>query len=101
MHTVANTGATSVFIMDGIPTKNMQLAAYPIQINFPDGRRVTSSHICNVTIPGLTITLTGHIVRDITMASLLGIRVLCKTGCVVVFDDKTCCIYYKGKLIIT
>jgi hypothetical protein len=98
-HAVANTDATSVFIMDGIPTKNKQIAAHPIQINLPAGRRVTSSHICDVNIPGLPITLTGHIVPDMTMASLLGIQVLCKAGCVVVFDDKTCHVYYKGKLI--
>jgi hypothetical protein len=35
------------------------------------------------------------------MASLLGTRGLCKAECNVVFDDKTCCIYYKGKLILT
>jgi hypothetical protein len=87
-HAVTDTGATLVFIMDGIPTKNKQLAAHPIQINLPDERRVTSSHICDITIPGLPITLTGHIVLDTIMASLLGIRVLCKAGWVVVFNDK-------------
>jgi hypothetical protein len=35
------------------------------------------------------------------MASLLGIWVLCKAGCIVVFNDKTCRVYYKGKLILT
>jgi hypothetical protein len=34
------------------------------------------------------------------MASLLGIRVLCKAGCVVVFYDKKCRVNYKGKLIL-
>jgi hypothetical protein len=73
---------------------------HPIQINLPNGRRVTFSHICDITIPGLPITLTGHIVPDMTMASLLVIWILCKAGCIVVFDDKTCCVYYKGKLIL-
>jgi hypothetical protein len=31
------------------------------------------------------------------MTSLLDIRVLCKVGCIVVFDDKTCHVYCKGK----
>jgi hypothetical protein len=61
-YVVADTGATSVFIMDSIPTKNKRLALHPIQINLPDGRKVTSTHICNITISGLPITLTGHIV---------------------------------------
>ncbi len=98
-HAVADTGATSVFIMDIIPTNNKR--KYPIQINLPDGRKFSSSHICDITIPGLPITLTGYIIPDMTMASLLGIRVLCKAGCVVVFNDKTCRIYCKGKLILT
>ncbi len=55
MRAVADTGVTSVFIMDGIPTKNKQLAAHSFQINLPDRRRVTSSHICNKTILGLPI----------------------------------------------
>jgi hypothetical protein len=55
-HAVANTGATSIFILEGIPTKNKQLIAHPIQINLPDGRKVTSTHICNITIPGSPIT---------------------------------------------
>jgi hypothetical protein len=73
---------------------------HPIQINLPDRRRVISSHICDITIPGLPITLTGHIILDMTMASLLGIRVFCKAGCIVVFNDKTWRLYYKGKLIL-
>jgi hypothetical protein len=73
---------------------------HPIQTSLPDGRKDTSTHICDITIPGLPITLTGHIIPEMTMASLLGIRVICKAGCVVVFDDKTCQVYYKGNLIL-
>ena len=31
-------------------------------------------------------------------ASLISIRVLCKQGCKVLFDDDKCRVYYKGKL---
>jgi hypothetical protein len=99
-HVVANTGATSVFIIDGTPTKNKWPAMHPIQINLPDRRKVTSTHICDETIPGLPIRLSGHIIPEMTRASLLGIRVLCKARCLISFDDKTCCVYYKGKLIL-
>ncbi len=67
-HAVANTGATSVFIMDGTPTKNKQPAMQPIQISLPNGRKVITTHICDITIPGLPITLTGHIVPEMTIA---------------------------------
>jgi len=35
------------------------------------------------------------------MTSLLGIRVLCKAGCKVVFTDAMCQVIYKGKIILT
>jgi hypothetical protein len=39
MHAVANTGATSVFVMAGTPAKNIPMVTKPIQISFPDGKR--------------------------------------------------------------
>jgi hypothetical protein len=93
---VVNTGATSVFIMDGIKRS----ALHPLQISLPYGTQVTLTNICDITIPGLPITLMGHIVPKMTMASLLGIRVLCNMGCVVVFDDESFQVYYKVNLIL-
>jgi hypothetical protein len=37
---------------------------------------------------------------DITTASLFGIRILCKAGCKVVFDDATCQVIYDGIVIL-
>ena len=34
------------------------------------------------------------------MASLLGICILCKAGCEVIFDDKSCRVNFKGKTIL-
>jgi hypothetical protein len=99
-HVVANTDAFFVFIMDDTPTNNKWPATHPIQISLPDRRKVTSINICDTTIPKSPITLTGHIVPEMIIASLLGVRILCKAGCVIVFDDKTCCICYRGKLIL-
>jgi hypothetical protein len=42
----------------------------------------------------------GHIVLGITMASLIGIRILCKAGCIVTFDDKKCEVIYKDTTIL-
>ena len=63
--------------------------------------KVQSTHICDVTIPGFPVMLTGHIVPEMAMASLLGIRVLCKAGCKVVFTNTMCKVIYKGKVILT
>ncbi len=86
---IADTEATSIFIMDGVEVENRRITkkAFTI-INLPVGRKVRSTHKCNVNIPGLPCTLTGHIVPTLAVASLIGIRPLCKAGCNVIFDDK-------------
>ncbi len=77
-HAIADTGATSIFVMEGKPMENIKPTISPITINLPDGKRVRSTHMCNITIPDLPTVLMGHIVPGIKMALLFGIRVLCK-----------------------
>jgi hypothetical protein len=55
---------------------------------------------CDINIPGLPCTLTGHIVPTLAVASLIGIRPLCKAGCKVIFDDKKPEVVYKEKVIL-
>jgi hypothetical protein len=45
--------------------------------------------------------LEGHIVPDLTVASLVGKRILCKLGCTVLFTDTACYVRYQGKVILT
>ncbi len=96
---IADTGATSIFIMDGVEVENRRITKKPLIINLPDGRKVKSTHECDIDIPGLPCTLTGHIVSTLAVASLIGIRPLCKAGCKVIFDDKKCEVVYKEKVI--
>jgi hypothetical protein len=102
-HAVADTGATSVFVMEGTPCKNLRLAENPITFSLPDGKKVTLMHICNITIPGLPFTLLGHIVPKMKVASLLGIRVLFKVQGRLqsIFDDKKCQVIFNNKVILT
>jgi hypothetical protein len=93
---ITDTGATSIFVMEGVNVKNKRPATKPLMINLPDGRQVKSTHICDIDIPGLPTTLTGHIVPNLAIASLFGIRVLCKAGCKVVFDDNKCNVYFNS-----
>jgi hypothetical protein len=44
--------------------------------------------------------LTGHIVPQLKIASLIGIRVLCEAGCKVTFDKDYCDVIYDGKIIV-
>ena len=89
-HAVADTGATSVLVMNNTPMKNVRPTTNPLNINLPDGTIVKSTHICDLEIPGLPHVLEGHIMPKLTVASLVGIRILCKLGCTVLFTDKAC-----------
>jgi hypothetical protein len=100
-HAVANTGMTSVMIMNDTPMKNVRPTTNPLNINLLDGTMVKSMHVCNLEIPGLPYVLEGHIVPDLTVALLIGIQILCKMGCIVVFTDTACYVRYQDKVILT
>ncbi len=86
--------------MAGAPANNIRVARNPININLPDGKRITSTHTCDIVIPGLPQTLIRHIVPEMKMASLLRIRILCKAGCEVIFDNEKCRVNFNGKTIM-
>ena len=99
-HAIADTGATSIFVMDNADVVNKKVATRPLTINLPDGRRVMSMHTCDIVIPGLPIVIVGHVVPHLAVASLIGIRPLCKAGCTVTFDDNKCDVIYEGNVIL-
>ena len=99
-HGIADTGATTVLVMTDTPMKNVRIAHNPLNhIKLPDGNTVRSTQ-CDVEIPGLPHVLKGHIVPALSVASLIGIRILCKVGCPVVFTDTACYVKYNGNIII-
>jgi hypothetical protein len=100
-HSVADTGVTLVSIMTGTPMTNIHPATHPLTINLPDGKVVKSTHVCDMLILGLPTVLVGHVIPNLQVASLLGIRILCKAGCIVVFSDTACYVKYKGRVILT
>jgi len=99
-HAVADTGATSILVMKATPMKNKRPTTNPLNIILTDGTIVKSTHMCDLEIPGLPHVLEGHIVPELTVASLVGIQILCKLGCTVVFTDTACYVFYQGKLIL-
>ena len=99
---IADTGATSIFIMEGADVDNKRIATDPLTINLPDGKKVVSTHVCDIKIPGLVPTmLTGHIIPSLKVASQIGIRLLCKAGCKVVFNNEKCEVIFNNKVILT
>ena len=97
---IADSGATQIFIMEGTPVTNKRTITCPLKVALADGWQVLSTHICDVDIPGLPVTLVGHIIPDHSIASLFGIRVLTDVGCTVTFDVNKCVIYFKGTEIL-
>jgi hypothetical protein len=98
---IADSGATQIFVMDGTPVHNKQKTMCPLKVALADGRRVMSTHMCDIIIPGLLTTLVGHIVPELSNASLFGIRILTEAGCTVKFDNEKCVVKYNGKIILT
>jgi hypothetical protein len=98
--TIAVTGAASIFIMEGTDVANKQVAVRPLTISLPDGQQIKSTHMCDIQIVGLPTILKGHIVPSLNVTSLIGIRPLCKAGCIVTFDDMKCDVTYNGTVIL-
>jgi hypothetical protein len=57
--------------------------------------------MCDIIILGLPTTLVGHIVPELSIASLFGIRVLTEVGRTVKFDIEKCVVKYNGNIIST
>jgi hypothetical protein len=64
----------------------------PLKVSLADGWQVMSTHMCDIHIKGLPVVLTGHIIPDLSITSLFGIRVLTKAGCKVTFTRNKCII---------
>jgi len=87
---ILDSGATQIFIMDGTPADNKQKMVCLLKVALADGRRVMLTHMCDIIIPGIPTTLVGHIVPELSIAFLFGIRVLTEAGCMVKFDIEKC-----------
>ncbi len=86
--------------MDGTPVVNKRATTHPLKVALADGRMVLSTHMCDINIDGLPTVLTGHIIPDLSIASLFGIRVLTEAGCMVTFDKNNCIVRYNGAIIL-
>jgi hypothetical protein len=83
---IVDLGATQIFIMKHTPVVNKRITHVPLKVTLADGCKVFSNHECNVHIRGLPTVLIGHIIPDLSIASLFGIRVLMEAGCKVPFN---------------
>ncbi len=99
-HAIADSGATQIFAMDGTPVINKRPTTNPLRVALADGRQVRTTHMCDIKIEGLPVTLMGHIIPDLSIASLFGIRVLTEAGCNVMFTKGDCVVKYSENIIL-
>jgi hypothetical protein len=99
-HAIADSGATQIFVMDGTPMINKRPTTNPLRVALADGCQVMSTHMCDIKIEGLPVTLTGHIIPNLSIASVFGIRVLTEAGCNVTFTKGDCVVKYNGNIIL-
>ncbi len=97
---IADLGATQIFVMDGTPVLNKRCTMCPLKVSLADGHEVTSTHICDVKINGLTVTLMGHIIPELSVTSIFGIRALTAAGCEVWFDNLKSTVWYNHRIIL-
>ncbi len=97
---IADSGATQIFVMEGTPVVNKRPTTHPLKVALADGWIVLSTHMCDIKIDGLPTVLTGHIIPDLSIASLFGIHVLTEAGCTVTFDKSSCVVRYNGAIIL-
>ena len=86
--------------MDGTPVLNKSPTTHLLKVALAVGRIVLSTHMCDIKINGLPTVLTRHIIPDLSIASLFGIRVLMEAGCAVTFDKTKCIVRYNGTIIL-
>jgi hypothetical protein len=86
--------------MEGTPVINKRITHFPLKVALADGRKVLSTHKCDVNIVGLPTILTGHIIPELSITSLFGIQVLTEAGCKVCFNKFKCTIWYNNKIIL-
>ncbi len=99
--TIADSGATQIFVMEGTNIINRCRTTRPLKVTLADGRQVVSTHMCNIYIDGLPFFLTGHIILDLSIPSIFRIGVLTEVGCDITFDKHKCTVQYNGKIILT
>jgi hypothetical protein len=99
--TIADSGATRIFVMEGANVINKCRTTHPLKVTLADGRQVVSTHIFNIHIDGLLFVLMGHIILDLSTSLLFEIRVLTEVGCDITFNRHKYTVRYNGKIILS
>ncbi len=87
------------FVMEDTPVINKCITTCLLKVVIANGHKVMSTHMCDIKIDGLPVTLTGHIIPELSIALLFGIRVLTEAGCTVKSDKYSVKVRYNNHVI--
>jgi hypothetical protein len=97
---IADSGDTQIFVMEGTPVVNKHPTTRPLKVSLADGCQVMSTYMCDTKIDEFPLVLTRHIIPDLSIALLFGIRVLTEAGCKITFTQHDCIIQYNNRIIL-
>jgi hypothetical protein len=86
-------------VMGETPMENICLVTNPLNINLPNGKVVKSMHVCSLKVPVLPYVLKGHIVPNLTVVSQIGLSILWKVECIMLFMNAACYVMYNGEVV--
>ncbi len=92
---IAESGTTQIFILEGTPVINEWKMTQPLKVALANGRQG------NIYIDGFPTVLMGHIIPNLSIASLFGIRALTDAGCKVTFDRERCTVQYNSNIFLS
>ena len=96
-----DSGATSHFLVPEAPVTNVRPAVTPLRVTIPDGNQVSSTHTCELRIPGLPKKAReGHIIPGLCKHSLISVVQLCNAGCDVILTKIGAIVKYRGRIIL-
>ncbi len=70
---IADSCATQIVVMEGANIINKRCTMRPLNVTLAYGLQVVSTHMCDIHIDALPFVLTGHIIPDLSIASLFRI----------------------------
>ena len=96
---IADAGATGHFLHPGAPAINIKRAKNPISISQPDGRKLVSTHECEIDNPNLPkAARKAHIIPGLAHTSLVSVKMLIDAGCFVTYR-KNIIVHHNEKVV--
>jgi hypothetical protein len=83
------------------PVANKKLAVAPINVTFPDGATIQSTHTCDLLLPQLPLEATkAHIIPSLATSLLLYVGQLVDASCLVKFNRTSVEVLHNHKRVL-